>query len=193
MTRGISHYLAILLTLAVAGGVAFWAWNGLKSPPVSEPTVSIVTTPAGWKGFDAGPFSLYAPKYAVLRKLQDPGAAVGMLVGLGFNLRYEFGQRSSTLVDQGNNTDYSEGEMVIDGRRGLLRKATLSAETQQARFGAYAQPSYIGVFIPQAIRHTTPDGKDQWYSLQVEGVAANADQRDMVEMILKSVRFNGMR
>ncbi len=193
MTRGISHYLAILLTLAVAGGIAFWAWNGLKSPPVSEPTVSIVTTPAGWKSFEAGPFSLYAPKYAVLRKLQDTDHAVGMLIGLGFNVRYEFSIRSNTLAEKANNTDYSEGETVIDGRRGVLRKATLSAEAQQARFGAYAQPSYIGLYIPQAVRHAGPDGREEWYALQIEGAAANADERDMVEMILKSVRFSGQR
>jgi len=184
-----SNYIAILLTLAVAGVVAFWAWYGLKSPPVHQPTVSIVTTPSGWKQFEAGPFNFYAPKYAVLRKLQDPDHAVGMLIGAGLYVRYEFGVYANTLADQADGTDYSQTETQIDGRTAILHKVTLNDRSQENRFGAYAQPSYIGLYIPQAVRHTGPDGKVQWSALQIEGVAVNGDLRDTVEIILKSIRF----
>jgi len=191
MPKSSPNYLAILLTLAVAGGVAFWAWYGLKSPPVREPAISIVTTPSGWKSFDAGHFTLYAPKYAVLRKLEEPGHTVGQLIGLGTYLRYEFGAPSNTLAESG--VDFSQSETMIDGRPAVLRKATLDPAAQQARFGSFAQPSYIGVFIPRALCQTAPDGKEKCNALQIEGVGSNADQRDTVEQILKSIRFAGPR
>jgi len=186
MTRGTPNYLAILLTLAVAGIVGLWAWYGLKAPPV-QPAASIVTTPSGWKRFDAGLFNLYAPKYAVLRKLDEPGHSVGQLIGLGLYVKYELGARTDTLVSGG--TEFSESTIVIDGRPAVLRKATLDPAQQEARFGGYGQPSYIGLYIPEAIRLRTPDGHEQWIALQVEGAAVNGDLRDTAEMILRSIRF----
>ena len=180
---------AILLTLAVAGGVAFWAWSGLKSPPVHEPAVSIVTTPSGWKEFDGEAFTLYAPKYAVLRKIGEPGHAVGQLIGLGFYVKYELGARANTLAGPESGTEFSESGATIDRRRAMLRKVTLSEAAGQARFGTYAQPSYIGLYIPEAFRIEQPDCSEELVALQIEGVAQNGDLRDTVEMILKSIRF----
>lgn len=189
MKLGASHYLAVLFTLVVAGGVTYWAWNGMKAPPVREPTVSIVTTPAGWKKLDAGPFTFYAPKYAMLRQLREPDHAVGQLIGAIFYLHYEFGTPQNTLVEKDGARNFSESETVIDGRRAILRKATLGDEAQQARFGSYAQPSYIGLYIPEAVRQVGPDGKERWYALRVEAGAVNDDERDLVEVMFKSIRF----
>jgi hypothetical protein len=188
MPKGSPHSLAILMTLVVAGIIAVWAWYGLKSPPV-QPSASIVTTPSAWKRFDTGSFNLYAPKYAVLRKLDEPGHSVGQLIGLGLYVKYEFGARANTLVGPGQGMDVTEREIVIDGRPGILRLATLNAAEQQARFGGYGQPCYIGLYLPEAARGIRPDGQQEQIALQVEGVAVNTDLRDTVEMIFKTIRF----
>jgi hypothetical protein len=188
MPKGSPHSLAILMTLVVAGIIAVWAWYGLKSPPV-QPSASIVTTPSAWKRFDAGAFNFYAPKYAVLRKLDEPGHSVGQLIGLGLYVKYEFGPRANTLVGPGQGMDVTEREIVIDGRPGILRLATLNGAQSQARFGGYGQPCYIGLYIPEAARGVRPDGQQEQIALQVEGVAVNTDLRDTVEMIFKTIRF----
>ncbi|MDE2184238.1 MAG: hypothetical protein KGJ78_14555 [Alphaproteobacteria bacterium] len=179
MSFGASRTAALLLTLLMVGGGAYWVWNGLKSPPVGEPA-SIVTTPPGWMRVEAGRFTLFVPPGSLTRQ----GAGATEIIGPDFYIRYRLGTYSGAQEPLKANRDYSEQHIVIDGRDAYLRKATLDVAQQQALFGAYGQPSYLGLYMPHAVEAAV---------LEMHATAPGPDDLDTVEMIYKSVRFSRSR
>ena len=95
----IRRILPPLLTLLVVAFVGFWAWVGLKSPPVSEPA-AIITTPARWQRIDAGQFSLYAPAGTRLRKVRGADSVYGDIIGPNTCLRFNVGTGVGILADK---------------------------------------------------------------------------------------------
>ena len=176
----IRRILPPLLTLLVVAFVGFWAWVGLKSPPVSEPA-AIVTTPARWQRIDVGSFSLYAPAGTRLRKVRSADTVYGDIIGPNTCLRFNVGTGAGILADKSRHPDYTENEAVVDRRRAIVRKAVLNEYEQAHWFGDCGAPLYIGLYLPQVL----PGGA----SVAVEGTARGEDERDQVETIFKSIRI----
>ena len=180
MPQGFSRLVPVLATLLVVGVVGFWAWNGLKSPPLSE-SRGIITTPAGWARIDEGSFSLYAPKNSAIRQGQKQGLVYGDITGPNTCLRYNVGAKAFVAADKRLHPSYTETHMVVDGHDALLRKAELDDFEQRTWFGDCGGPRYAGLLIPNAL----PDGG----TVAIEGTGQNEDVRDQLEMIFKTVRL----
>jgi hypothetical protein len=182
MPRG--NVLALLFTLLVVGVVGIWAWNGLKSPPLSE-TRGIVTTPAGWQLMSAGSFTFYAPNGVVVRQAERAGLVYGDILGPNTCLRYSVGRSAAIVADKRAHANYTETAITIDGRPGVVRKAVLDSAELAQWFSECNGTIYIGLLIPNAL----PDGS----AVAIDGTTMNEDVRDQVETIFKSVRFTAAR
>ena len=180
MPQGFSRVLPLLATLVVVAVVGFWAWNGLKSPPMSE-SRGIITTPAGWQRIDEGSFSLYAPKGSAIRQGQKEGLVYGDIIGPNTCLRYSVGPKAFIVADKRMHASYTETPFVVDGKNGVVRKATLDASEQAEWFGDCGSAFYAGLLIPNAL----PDGS----AVAIEGTGQNEDVRDQIETIFNSVRL----
>ena len=178
MSRG--RLLPLLMTLMVVGVVGYWAWTGLKSPPLSE-SRGIITTPAGWQLLDAGSFTFYAPKGSVVRQAQRGDLVYGDVIGPNTCLLYSVGPKAAIIADKRTHSSYSETPIVIDGRPGVLRKAMLNQSEQAHWFGDCGAPLYIGLYLPKALAGGS--------SVAIDGTAGSEDARDQVETIFKSIRF----
>lgn len=178
MGQGTSKIAALVLTLLLVGGGAYWAWTGLKSPPLSAPA-EIITTPSGWTRLDAGAFTLYAPAGTMLRTAADGS---GDILGPNIYLRFKAGKYSGAQEPLKANPDYSEQPVVIAGRHGFLRRATLDAAQQDALFGGYGRTYFLGLYVPKAAGER---------DLEFYGTTSSSDEVDMIEMIYKSIRFRG--
>lgn len=185
MASGISRLAAAVLTLGVIGGLAYWAWTGLKQPPVHAPTVAIVTTPPGWQRIDQGQFTFYAPPGTRLRQAKSGDLVYGDIIGPNTCLRFQLGPHTRILADRARHRDFSEGTVAVDGRSGIVRKAVLFVYERQQWFGECGGPLYIGYQLPQAVRGTGAAPLE----LAVEGAAMNDDERDQQELVFKSIRF----
>ena len=174
------HVLALLFTLLVVGVVGYWAWTGLKSPPLSG-SRGIITTPAGWQRIDEGSFSLYAPKDSQIRQAQQGGLTYGDILGPSTCLRYGVGPKAAIIADRQLHANYTETTMTVDGHQAIQRKAVLNPSEQTHWFSQCNGVLYIGLFIP----HALPDGSN----IAIEGTAMSEDERDQVETIFKSVRL----
>jgi len=180
MPQGFSRLLPVLMTLAVVGVVGFWAWNGLKSPPLSQ-SRGIITTPAGWQRIDEGSFSLYAPKGSAIRQAEQGGLTYGDILGPNTCLNYRVGAKAAIVADRRTHARYTETPMTVDGHQGVLRKAVLNDTERYQWFSQCNGTIYIGLLVP----HALSDGA----SLAIEGTALSEDERDQIETIFKSVRF----
>ena len=176
MALGSSRNLALLMTIVVVGVVGYWAWIGLKEPPVAEPA-AIVTTPAGWIQLDGGHFTLFAPAGSLIR--QNPDGS-GHILAPNIFIRFRLGAYSGMQEPLKANADYSETPVVIDGRSGQLRSATIDAAQQQALFGGYGRNLFLGLYLPNAVGNAT---------LEMYGTTSSSDERDMIDVIYKTVRF----
>lgn len=164
------------MTVLVVGIVGYWAWTGLREPPVAEPA-SIVTTPAGWARLDGGRFTLFAPAGSLIRQNADGS---GDILAPNIFIRFRLGTYSGMQEPLKANADYSEAPIEIDGRSGTLRSATIDAAQQQALFGGYGRDLFLGLYLPNAVGNAT---------LEMYGTTASPDERDMIEVIYKTVRF----
>ena len=76
--------------------------------------------------------------------------------------------------------DYSEEPAVIDGRDGVIRRATLSSA---------GGPSYFaGLYVQQAVFHREYPGR--WAALEIHGTAPSKQDRAVVERMFKTVQFD---
>ena len=181
--------LAALLTLAIVGAFAYWGLRPLVHPPavVAVPQSAIrhpvkaIEVPFGWVKIDTKQgFTFYAPPGTQFHPLQGEDSFVGEIAGPAFNLRYDFGFWSNDLGDAKNEQDYSEEPAVIDGRDGLIRRATLSSE---------GGPSYFaGLYVQQAVFHREYPGR--WAALEIHGTAPSKQDRAVVERMFKTVQFD---
>ena len=173
--------LALLLTLVIAAGFGYWAWSGMKAPPVGAPS-AIVTTPPGWVKLDGGSFTLYAPPGAQLRQARGAGFIYGDIIGLPVCIRFQTGPHAGLMMTKKSHPDYAESTLVVDGRPGTLRQGVLSANEQQFWFPGCGAPVYFGLFVASG-----------GASLAIEIAAADEDAKDNVLMMFKSIRFaNGV-
>jgi hypothetical protein len=189
MSRGISHYLAIVLTAFMVGGIAYWAWTGLKSPPVSEPSVKIVVTPTGWQRIDTGKFSLYAPEGTQFRR-SPPGVDTsgGEIIGPTFHMRYMIGMWVDNLKERRTYLDYTERHTIVDGRQAIQSKALLRTFEQELQFGVQGHPYFVSMYIPKAFRFG--ENENSWEALNVQGTAPSEEDRDTLEEVFKTIRFD---
>ena len=180
--------LAAILTFAVVGAFAYWALRPLVHPPavVAVPPSAIkhpvkaIEVPAGWVRIDTKQgFSFYAPPGTQFHPLQGKDSFVGEIAGPAFSLRYDFGFWSNDLGDAKNEQDYSEEQAIIDGRDGLIRRATFSSADG---------PSYFaGLYVQQAVFHREYPGR--WSALEIHGSARTPQDRAIVEQMFKTVQF----
>jgi hypothetical protein len=180
--------LAAVLTLAVVGAFAYWALRPLVHPPavVAGPPSAVkhpvqpIEVPSGWVKIDTKQgFTFYAPPGTQLHPLKGEDSFVGEIVGPAFNLRYDFGFWSNDLGDAKNEQDYSEEQVVIDGRDGVIRRATFASEDG---------PSYFaGLYVQQAVFHHEYPGR--WAALEIHGSAPSTQDRASVERMFKTVQF----
>ena len=173
-------FLALLLTLVIAAGFGYWAWSGMKAPPVAAPS-AIVTTPPGWVKLDGGSFTLYAPPGSQLRKARGAGFTYGDIVGSPYCIRFQAGPHAGLMMTKKSHPDYAESTIVVDGHPATLRQAVLSANEQQFWFPGCGAPVYLGLLVAPRTR-----GGD---SVAIEVAAAAEDVQDNVLMMFKSIRF----
>jgi hypothetical protein len=173
-------FLALVMTLVIAGGIGYWAWSGMKAPPVAAPS-AIVTTPPGWVKLDGGGFTLYAPPSAQLRKARGAGFTYGDVIGTPYCIRFQAGPHAGLMMTKKSHPDFSESTLVVDGRPATLRQGFLSANEQQFWFPGCGAPVYFGLFVAPR----TPGGE----IFVLEVAAANEDARDDIVMMFKSIRF----
>jgi len=188
MTRSYPKIFAAILTLLIIGGFAYWGLRPLVHPPavvavspsaIKHP-VRAVEVPPGWVKTDTKQgFSFYAPPGTQFRPLEGKDSFVGEIAGPAFSLRYDFGFWSNDLGDAKNAQDYSEEQVVIDGRDGLIRRATFASEGGQTYFA--------GLYVQQAVFHREYPGR--WAALEIHGSALSAQDRAMVERMFKTVQF----
>jgi hypothetical protein len=180
--------LAAILTLAIVGAFAYWALRPLVHPPavVAGPPSAIkhpvkaVEVPPGWVKIDTKQgFSFYAPPGTQFHPLQGEDSFVGEIAGPAFSLRYDFGYWSNDLSDAKNAQDYSEEQVVIDGRDGVIRRATFSSPDGQTYFA--------GLYVQQAVFHRAYPGR--WAALEIHGSALSPQDRAIVERMYKTVQF----
>jgi hypothetical protein len=181
--------LAAILTLVVIGGFAYWALRPLVHPPaVVDVPISAITHgvtaiefPSGWVKMDTKQgFSFYAPPGTQFHPLQGKDSFVGEIAGPAFSLRYDFGFWSNDLGDAKNSQDYSEEQVVIDGRDGVIRRATFSSENGQTYFA--------GLYVQQAVFHREYPGR--WAALEIHGSALTTQDRATIEQLFKTVQFD---
>ena len=184
-----SKILATVLTLLVIGGFAYWALRPLVHPPavVDVPlsavkhSVTAIEIPSGWEKIDTKQgFSFFAPPGTRFQRLHGKDSSVGEIVGRTFHLQYDFGFYSNDLGDAKNNRDYSEDQVVIDGRDGLIRRATFSSPDGQTYFA--------GLYVQQAVFHREYPGR--WAALEIHGTAASTQDRTTIEQLFKTVQFD---
>ncbi len=171
--------LALLMTLVVAGGIGYWAWSGLKAPPVAVPA-AIVTTPPGWVKLDGGSFTLYAPEGAHLRQAQGAGFVYGDIVGSSLCVRFQAGSNVGLMLTKKSHPDFVESALTVDGHPGTLRRADLAPNEQQYWFPGCGQSQYAGLLMPNAL----PGGG----TLVVEVSAENEDALADAMTMFKSIR-----
>jgi hypothetical protein len=181
--------LAAILTLLIIGGFAYWALRPLVHPPavVDVPLsaikhgVTAIEFPSGWVKIDTQQgFSFYAPPGTRFQQLPGKDSSVGEIVGPTFHLQYDFGFYSNDLSKAKNSQDYSEDQVVIDGRDGMIRRATLSSE---------GGPSYFaGLYLQQAVFHREYPGR--WAALEIHGSALTTQDRTTIEQMFKTVQFD---
>ena len=181
--------LAAILTLAVVGAFAYWALRPLVHPPavvavtpsaIKHP-VKAIEVPSRWVKIDTKQgFSFYAPPGTQFNPLQGKDSFIGEIAGPAFSLRYDFGFWSNDLGDAKNNPDYSEEQAVIDGRDGLIRRATFSSPNGQTYFA--------GLYIQQAVFHREYPGR--WAALEIHGSALTTQDRATIEQLFKTVQFD---
>jgi hypothetical protein len=180
--------LVAVLTLAVVGAFAYWALRPLVHPPavvavspsaIKHP-VKAVEVPPGWVKIDTKQgFSFYAPPGTQFHPLKGEDSFVGEIVGPAFSLRYDFGFWSNDLSDAKNEQDYSEEQVVVHGRDGLIRRATFSSPDGQTYFA--------GLYVQQAVFHREYPGR--WAALEIHGSALTMQDRAIVERMFKTVQF----
>ncbi len=189
MTRSLPKFLAAILTLLVIGGFAYWGLRPLVQPPamvavspsaIKHP-VKPIEVPPGWTKIDTRQgFSFYAPPGTQLNPLQGKDSFIGEIASPAFSLRYDFGFWSNDLSDARNNPDYSEEQVVINGRDGLIRRAT---------FASANGPTYFaGLYVQQAVFHREYPGR--WAALEIHGSALTTQDRAIVERMFKTVQFD---
>lgn len=183
-----SKILAAILTLVVIGAFAYWALGNLYHPPavVDVPlaavkhSVKAIEVPPGWVKIDTKQgFSFYAPPGTQFHPLQGEDSFVGEIAGPAFSLRTDFGYWSNDLGDAKNSQDYSEEQVVIDGRDGLIRRATFSSPDGRTYFA--------GLYVQQAVFHRAYPGR--WAALEIHGSAISTQDRAIVERMFKTVQF----
>jgi hypothetical protein len=188
MTRSLPKILAAILTLLVVGAFGYWGlWNLFHppavvavSPSAVKHPVKAIEVPSGWKKIDTKQgFSFYAPPGTQHYPLQGKDSFVGEITGPAFSLRYDFGFWSNDLSDAKNEQNYSEEQAVIDGRDGLIRRATFSSEGGQTYFA--------GLYVQQAVFHREYPG--HWAALEIHGSASSPQDRAIVERMFKTVQF----
>jgi hypothetical protein len=189
MSRSYPRILAVVLTLLVIGAFGYWALGNLIHPPavVDVPIsavkhrVQAIEVPSGWEKIDTKQgFSFYAPPGTRFQRLQGKDSSVGEIVGPTFNLQYDFGYWSNDLSEAKNNQDYSEDRVVIEGRDGLIKRATFSSEGGQTYFA--------GLYVQQAVFHRAYPGR--WAALEIHGTAASVQDRAIIEQMFKTVQFD---
>lgn len=189
MSRSTALAIAAVLTLLVVGVFGYWAIGGLIHPPavVEEPlshikrSVAAIEVPPGWIQIDTKQgFSFYAPPGTQFRQIAGTDSFLGEITGQTFVLQYDFGFYSNDLSDAENNPNYSEKTMLVDGRNGLVRQATLTE--------AEGWPYFIGLYIQQAVFHAAYPGR--WAALEVHGTVAGPRDRATVEQIFQTIRFD---
>lgn len=177
---GSAKALAAVLTFAVATGILYGTWSGLKSPPLAPPS-AIITTPPGWVRLDEGSFTLYAPEGSRLRKGRATDSTFGYIVGPAMCARFQIGLHEQLVVSKEQHPDYSEGSIIVDGTPGILRKAVLSTSEQHLWFPSCGSPVYLGLLF----EHALPGGD----SLSIEGTAPDEEAVEDVLRMYKTIRF----
>ena len=189
MTRSLPRFLAAILTLAIVGAFAYWALRPLVHPPavvaVSPSAIKhpgkAIEVPPGWVKIDTKQgFTFYAPLGTQFHPLSGKDSFVGEIAGPAFNLRYDFGFWSNDLGDAKNEQDYSEEPAVIDGRDGLIRRATF--------FSADGPSYFAGLYVQQAVFHREYPGR--WAAVEIHGSALSTEDRAIVERMFKTVQFD---
>ena len=186
MSRTSALIAAAVLTLLILGAFAYWALGTLIHPQVTMPlsvvrnSVAAINAPAGWQKIDTKQgFSFYAPPGTTFQPLQGEDSQIGEISGPTFMLRYDFGFYSNDLSDAKNNPDYSEESVSIQGRAGLVRRATLQSE---------AGPHYfVGLYVREAVFYSKYPGR--WAALEIHGTTASAQDRATVEQMFKTIQF----
>jgi len=188
MSRTTAQIFAGLLTLVVVGIFAYWGLGGLIRHPatVQEPLsaarqpAETIEYPPDWQKIDTGQgFSFYAPPGTQFHALPETDSAVGEIVGPAFNLRSDFGFYSNDLSDAKNYPDYSQAQVSVDGRDGLIRRATMSAPGGPSTF--------VGLYIQQAVFHRAYPGR--WAALEIHGSTDGPQSRATVEKMFLTVQF----
>ena len=186
MSRSYAFIAAAVLTLLILGAFAYWALGGLVHPRVAVPLVvrgpvAAIEAPADWQKIDTKQgFSFYAPPGTQFHPLQGEDSFVGEISGPAFMLQYDFGYFSNDLSDAKNNPDYSEEAVSIDGRSGLVRRATLLSEAGSHYF--------VGLYVREAVFHSDYPGR--WAALEIHGTAASVQERAIVERMFKTIQFD---
>jgi hypothetical protein len=189
MSRSYPLILATILTLLVVGGFAYWALGPLIHPPavvavspsaIKHP-VKPVEVPPGWVKIDTRQgFSFYAPPGTQFSPREGKDSFLGDIAGPAFGLQSDFGFWSNDLSDAKNEQDYSEELVVIDGRDGLIRRATFSSPDGRTYFA--------GLYVQQAVFHNEYPGR--WAALEIHGSARTPQDRAMVERLFRTVQFD---
>ena len=188
MPRPTAQLLAALLTLAVIGAVAYWGLGELVRHPATVPEpasaahhyAQTIEYPPDWKETNTGQgFSFIAPPGTQFHVLPGTDSSVGEIVGPNFNLRYDFGFWSNNLSDAQNYPDYSQQQVSIDGRDGLIRRATMNSG---------GGPSYfVGLYVQQAVYDSAYPGR--WAALEIHGSTTSPQARSEVEKMFATIRF----
>ena len=188
MSRTTAQILAGLLTLIVVGIFAYWGLGALIWHPATVPEPATAARPPGeaieypadWKEIDTGQgFSFYAPPGTQFHALPGRDSSIGEIVGPAFNLRTDFGFYSNNLHEVEDYPDYSQRQVSVDGRDGLVRRATMGSDNGASYF--------IGLYIQEAVFHRAYPGR--WAALEIHGSADSPQSRAMVEKMFLTVQF----
>ena len=188
MSRTTAQILAALLTLIIVGIFAYWGLGGLIRHPatVQEPLsaarqpAETIEYPPDWQKIDTGQgFSFYAPPGTQFHALPGKDSALGEIAGPSFTLRSDFGFYSNDLHEAENYPDYSQQQVSVDGRDGLIRRATIASQ---------GGPSYfVGLYVQQAVFHREYPGR--WAALEIHGSTDSPQSRAMVEKMFLTIQF----
>ena len=182
MKRFVPWLVTAGLTIIIVAAILYWGAGSIWQPPASTPGAdygrtaqAAVEHPPDWKKIDTGQgFSFYAPPHTQFEKLPGEDSARGDIQGPTFHLQSDFGFYSNTLEDAKTYPNYSEANVTIDGRPGILRQATMGE-------GDY----FIGLYIREAVFHYEYPGR--WAALEVHGSTTTPQVRAEVELMLRTI------